>query len=124
MRYASLSFLCLLLLLGSFSARSQSIESVKNLGLTVIEIETIDHGLPTCDYVNHPAGNNGKSITNMTNVPGRLTMTRNHQVLYDSGDYEEDNSGMRIRIRGNASAWDHNPKPYKVKLEKKAALQD
>lgn len=122
MRYASLSFLCLLLLLGSFSARSQSIESVKNLGLTVIEIETIDHELPTCDYVNHPAGNNGKSITNMTNVPGRLTMTRNHQVVYDSGDYEEDNSGMRIRIRGNASAWDHNPKPYKVKLEKKADL--
>ena len=90
-------------------------------GLPVLYIQTVDSEEPTCDYVSAPAGCMGKSITNATKVPGRLTISKSGQVVYDSGDYIEDESGMTIRIRGNTSAYAEK-KPYKIKLQKKADL--
>ena len=114
---------CLLTAVGmTLAALSQSLEDIAALGLPVMEIETIDGEMPDCDYVHHPSGNIGKSITNMTKVPGRITIKTNGETVYDSGEFMEDVSGMRIRLRGNASAWDFNPKPYKIKLERKADL--
>ncbi|MBQ8990586.1 MAG: CotH kinase family protein [Prevotella sp.] len=93
-----------------------------NLGMPLMEITTVNGEEPTFRGIKHPPDNNGKTITDVTKVPGRVKITIGNEVVYDSGDYEEDLSGMKIRVRGNASAWDYNPKSYKIKLEKKADL--
>ena len=94
-------------------------------GLPVLYIQTIDGEEPTCDYVSAPAGCMGKTITNATKVPGRMIIYQHideiDSVLYDSGDYEKDVSGMTIKIRGNTSAY-ATKKPYKIKLQKKQDL--
>ena len=100
---------------------SISLDSIKSLGLPVITIETVDGEEPTCEYVDHPEGMAGYGIRNATKVPGRLTITLGDELLFDSGPYAKDSSGMRIKIRGNSSAWP-SKKPYKVKLEKTADL--
>lgn len=95
------------------------------IGLPVLCFETVDGELPTCDYVSAPAGCQGATITNATKVPGRLIVYQRldgiDSVMYDSGDYEKDISGMTIKIRGNTSAYDAK-KPYKIKLQKKFDL--
>lgn len=98
--------------------RQQLVEA----GLPIVEIITVDGEEPTCDYVRpEDPVNNGKSIANPTKVPGRIVITKDNNLLYDSGDYLEDVSGMTIRIRGNATAWEPQ-KPFKIKLQKKADL--
>ena len=97
-----------------------SIDSIYHAGLMVMNIETIDHEEPTCDYIKQ-SEDGPTSITNATKVPGRLRLFRDNEIVYDSGDYEDDVSGMTIKIRGNTSA--HlAKKSYKVKLQKKADL--
>ncbi|MBR2084385.1 MAG: CotH kinase family protein, partial [Muribaculaceae bacterium] len=58
-------------------------------------------------------------------VPGRMTIYQRidgvDSLMYDSGDYEKDVSGMTIKIRGNSSAY-YDKKPYKIKLQKKRDL--
>ena len=100
---------------------SISLDSIKSLGLPVITIETVDGEEPACEYVDHPEGMAGYGIRNATKVPGRLTITLGDEVLYDSGPYVKNVGGMRIKIRGNSSAWPRK-KPYKVKLEVGADL--
>ena len=100
---------------------SISLDSIKSLGLPVITIETVDGEEPTCEYVDHPEGMAGYGIRNATKVPGRLTITLGDEVLYDSGPYAKNIGGMRIKIRGNSSAYPQK-KPYKMKLEAGADL--
>ena len=100
---------------------SYTLDSIKSLGLPVITIETLDGEEPTCEYIDPPPGMEGYGIRNATKVPGRLTITLGDELLFDSGPYAKDSSGMRIKIRGNSSAWP-SKKPYKVKLEKTADL--
>jgi len=94
-------------------------------GLPVLCVETIDREEPTCEYVSHPPGCMGKGITNATKVPGRLVVYQaidgKDSVLYDSGEYENNVSGMTIKLRGNTSAYEAK-KPYKIKLQKKFDL--
>jgi len=59
---------------------------------------------------------------NLTKVPGRLVMTFGDSLLYDSGDYADEVSGMTLRIRGNTSAVAFDKKPYKINLQQKADL--
>ena len=102
-----------------------SLSSIINKGLPVLYVQTVDQEEPTCEYVSAPPGSMGRTIRNATKVPGRLTMYQYidgmDSVIYDSGDYEEDVSGMTIRIRGNTSAY-ADKKPYKIKLQKKKDL--
>ena len=94
-------------------------------GLPVIYVETVEGEEPTCDYVSAPPGCMSASIANATKVPGRLIVyyriADKDSIIYDSGDYEKDVSGMTIRIRGNKTAYDVK-KPYKIKLQKKHDL--
>lgn len=90
-------------------------------GLPVVKVVTIDGEAPTCEFVSAPEGCMGQSITNATKVGGRMTITQMGKTLYDSGDYEEDISGMTIKIRGNSSAW-KDKKAYKIKLQQAADL--
>ena len=101
------------------------LEDIISKGLPVLYIQTVDSEEPTCDYVSAPPGCMGKTIANATKVPGRMIIYQwideMDSVLYDSGDYVEDVSGMTIKIRGNTSAY-YAKKPYKIKLQKKKDL--
>ena len=94
-------------------------------GLPVLCVETVGAEEPTCDYVSAPAGCMGMAITNATKVPGRLVIYRRVEgmdsVVYDSGEYDNNVSGMTIKIRGNTSAYSAK-KPYKIKLQRKGDL--
>ena len=107
-------------------AESSSLPKTKtdvlNAGLPVVEITTVNGELPKYDVVDGSAyGHSVRSIMNATKVPGRLTISTKDGVLYDSGDFEKDMSGMTFKIRGNTSAL-RAKKPYKIKLQKKADL--
>jgi len=78
--------------------------------------------MPTYERAYAPDDGWGMGIKNATKVPGRLFMTIGDSLLYDSGDYSEDYSGMTIKIRGNSSAVAFDKKPFKIKLQKKADL--
>lgn len=101
------------------------LSNIISKGLPVLYVQTVDGEEPTCDYVSAPAGCMGKTITNATKVPGRMVIYQHvdnkDSLMYDSGDYDKDISGMTIRIRGNTSAYG-TKKPYKIKLEKKHDL--
>lgn len=90
------------------------------LGLPLVVINTLNDDEPTCDYVAGPYGI-GAGIKNATKVPGQLIIMKDSNVLYNSGSFEKDKSGMTIKIRGNTSAYNEK-KPYKIKLQKKADL--
>jgi len=89
--------------------------------IMVLRINTVNKEEPTCEYVSPPPGNNGAGIKNCTKVPGRLTASLGGKLLYDSGNYVADQSGMTIKIRGNTSAYGAQ-KPYKIRLQKKQDL--
>ena len=116
--------LCLLLSLSVISlslvmAETDVYSPIRSLGLPVLDIITNDGEEPTCNFVFAPEGAFGISIINNNKVPGRVVLTENGQIIYDSGEYVKDSIGMTIRIRGNTSAYYSSKKPYKIKLEKK-----
>lgn len=97
-------------------------EKLLETGLILLNIQTKDSEFPTCEYVSAPSGGSiGRGITNNKKVEGRLVLKQRDQILYDSGEYIEDESGMTIRVRGNSSAYS-DKKPYKIQLQKKADL--
>ncbi|MBR5716268.1 MAG: CotH kinase family protein [Bacteroidales bacterium] len=105
------------------SPLSIPLDSIRSLVLPVVTIETVDGEEPTCERAVPPEeeGAVGMGITNVTKIPGHLVITLGGDTLYDSGPYVKDSTGMRVKIRGNSSAWTPK-KPYKVKLERKADL--
>jgi hypothetical protein len=91
-------------------------------GLPVIVVNTVNDEEPTAEPINHPEGCLGTGITNATKVPGRVRIYFSGDVEnpdFDSGEYEEGQSGMTFKIRGNSSA-NSSKKPFKIKLQKKA----
>lgn len=77
---------------------------------------------PTFEVIYHPEGCEGISITSVTKVPGQVqVLAEDSTLLYDSGPYVQDTSGMTIKVRGNTSA-SMLPTPYKIKLQTKADL--
>ena len=109
---------------GDFKVTCQCDELSRSLlatGLTLVNITTDGGVEPTCEYVSHPEGCNGAGIKNATKVPGNLIIMKGEEILYSSGPYKKDESGMTVKIRGNTSAYP-TKKPYKIKLEKKKDL--
>ena len=104
-----------------FTSDTMTISTGLPAELMVLRIDTVNGEEPTCDYVSPPPGNNGAGIRNCTKVPGRLKVSLAGKVLYDSGEYVADQSGMTLKIRGNTSAYSAQ-KPYKIKLQKKKDL--
>ncbi|MBR6936260.1 MAG: CotH kinase family protein [Prevotella sp.] len=102
-------------------AQNVDFQTLRNIGLPVVVVETIDKEEPSCEYLTPNDGYQGYSIRNATKVPGRIQVIIGDNTIYDSGDYEEDVSGMTIKLRGNNSAFTEK-KPYKIKLQKKADM--
>lgn len=96
-------------------------DTLMNLGLPVLLVETIDGEEPSCDYLSIADGYPGNTITNVAKVHGRLCVVERGDTLYDSGNFVKNESGMTIKIRGNSSAF-YPKKPFKIKLQKKADL--
>ena len=93
------------------------------LGLPLVRITTTDGTEPTSEKIKHPEGNYiGASITNVVPKEGRVQIYRADTLWYDSGEYQKDESGLKIKHRGNTSAYYYQNKPFKLSLEKKADL--
>jgi spore coat protein CotH len=117
-------FVCCLLIckFTTLQADNDVIKKIESINLPVIHIETVNGEMPTYKRAETPDGCWGMGIKNITKVPGRLFMTLRDSIIYDTGNYVEDVSGMTIRVRGNSSAVAFDKKPYKIKLQKKYDL--
>jgi len=108
----------------SVGTSQMTLSDIIGYGLPVLCVETVDREEPTCERVYAPSGSWGSTI-NAEKVPGHMVMYKRiaggDSVLYDSGDYEKNVSGMTIKIRGNSSS-NADKKPYKIKLQKKYDL--
>ena len=89
---------------------------LRTINLPLVEIWTVDGVEPTATIVPAPSGMWGTTLRDNEYVYGRMRMSVNGEVIYDSGD-----SGMKMRLRGNSSGAEEK-KPYKVKLVQKADL--
>lgn len=107
--------------LSAQTTQQEYLAAIEEMDLPIMEIVTVDGEVPTYETVSAPAGCLGKSITNATKVPARMTLRRHDDIYYDSGDYVAKESGLTIKVRGNTSAYS-SKKPYKLKLQKKADL--
>lgn len=99
--------------------------SVAYTGLPLVEINTVDQEEPTAEYVSYEdyGGNYGKTLRNATKVPASMHIISNTgKVLYESGEYVKDESGLKLKLRGNTSATYGDKKPYKITLQKEADL--
>ena len=113
----------LILVLQNATCLAQTFEEVLGYGLPVVVVTTTDGEEPTSEIIDHPAGPwVGKGITNIVPKYGRVQVWRGDTVWYDSGDYVDGESGMKIRHRGNTSATTTGNRPFKLKLQKKADL--
>ena len=104
-----------------FAQNNFDITTVKNTGLTLVEITTENGVMPTCDFMEAPEGSMGVTCINQNKVPCRIIISKQNNILFDSGEYEKNVSGATIKIVGNTSALYDN-KPYKIKLQSKADL--
>jgi len=98
--------------------------SVAFTGLPLVEINTVDNEEPTAEYVSYEdyGGNYGRTLRNATKVPASMRIISNKgKVLYESGEYTKGTSGLKLKLRGNTSAYS-DKKPYKITLQKKADL--
>ena len=102
--------------------RTSAQETTEWPDIPLLTVTTEDGAFPTCDVIYPPEGCVGTGITNAEYVPGKLVMTLKGDTLYDSGEYVKDESGMRMKIRGNSTGATVGQKPYKIKLSKKFDL--
>ena len=110
-----ITFLCLLTI-------PTSVFGIVFPDLPVLNIVTVNGEMPTCTIIKAPEGCVGVSITDNDYVPGRMTVTLKGKTLYDSKEYIQGESGMRIKRRGNSTGAYLDQHPYKIKLSKKYDL--
>lgn len=92
-------------------------------GLPLICITTTDGTEPTSEVARYSIGSQtSSSITNVVPKEARMQIYRADTLWYDSGEYLKDESGIKIKHRGNTSAVRYNNKPFKLSLQKKANL--
>lgn len=96
-------------------------DSLSNMEIPLVVINTVDWEEPTCDVVTPPDGAWGSGIMNATKVLAGMQIILKGDTLYDSGEYVKKESGLTVKIRGNSSGR-KTKKPYKLKLQKKADL--
>ncbi|MBP5339503.1 MAG: CotH kinase family protein [Prevotella sp.] len=109
--------------LTSFAYDKPTKAELLQIGLPVLQIETINHEEPTYEKADPPQGCLEASIRNATKVPGRVVIeTLDDGIVFDSGEYLDKESGMTIKVRGNTSALFNPKKPYKIKLQKKGDM--
>ena len=108
----------------SFAQTAVPLDEVRQAGLRVVEITTVDGEEPEGKVIVKPGTEDNMNITNANKVACQIVISQGLDTLYDSGPYIKDSLGATIRITGNTSAYFSHPlnMPYKLKLEKKADL--
>ncbi|MBR5803665.1 MAG: CotH kinase family protein [Bacteroidaceae bacterium] len=101
---------------------SQYDSLLRNIQTPLIEIWTTEGKEPTGEHITAPEELWGVGLINNEYVTGHMKVSLNGITLYESGEYIEDISGIRIRLRGNTSSYYWEKKPYKIKLSKKEDL--
>ena len=91
---------------------------LRKIQTPLIEIWTIDGTEPTGTHITAPEGLWGIGLTNNEYLNGRMKISLNDITLYDSGEYIQDISGMRIKLRGNTSSYYWEKKYTKSKEER------
>jgi hypothetical protein len=124
-KFFTITFLAILLLAAGCkddkNNHSEPSPVPQNPELPTVMIETVNGEELTCELVQAPEGCLGQSIRNANKVGAKMVIVQDGQTLYDSGDYQESEKGVTIKIRGNSSAYKRK-KGYKLKLQKKADL--
>lgn len=122
MRY--IIFYILLFAIPVHSQTTISIDEVKQAGLHIIEITTVNGEEPEGIIIESPLFTGSYNMIYKNKVPCRIVISKNGKIMYDSGEYIKNTSGATIRINGNTTAYYSDPlnMPYKLKLEKTADL--
>lgn len=90
--------------------------------IPLLEILTENEEWPPFTLMDHPTGLMGNTVVNNKYVRGNLRLWKDHKLVYSTGDFNSGSYGMKLKIRGNSSAYYSNHKPYKIKLSRKADL--
>lgn len=107
---------------GVAQTQIEVLEQYCGLGLPLINITTADGEEPTSTGIMHPGDLNGASITDVVAKEARMQIYRADTLWYDSGEFIKDEAGIKIKHRGNTSAYYFKNKPFKLSLQKKADL--
>ena len=110
--------------LTTFAQEKIDIATVRQTGLWMVEIKTLNNEEPQGQPITHPVNPEVHNYIYTNKVPCRIIITAVNDTLYDSGEYEKNVSGATIRINGNTTAYysDELNMPYKLKLQKAADL--
>lgn len=96
---------------------------LRSIHLPLIIITTNDRVEPPYTVMETPEGFTGLTITGNSYVPARCVMLLDGDTIYDSGEYVDDASGCRIKVRGNTTAaLGGETPPFKLKFSKKVDL--
>jgi len=106
------------------SQSTVSLDEVKQAGLHIVEITTLNGEEPQGKNIESPLFPGSYNMIYSNKVPCRIIISKDNELLYDSGEYIKKTSGATIRINSNTSAYFSDPlnMPYKIKLEKAADL--
>ena len=120
-------FILLLLCFTTITVVSQNTityEQVRQAGLHIVEITTVNNEEPEGTIVESPLFPGSYNMVYKNKVPCKIVISKDGQIIYDSDEYIQKKSGATIRINGNTTAYFSYPQnmPYKIKLEKAADL--
>lgn len=106
------------------SQKTITYDQVKQAGLHIVEITTVNSEEPEGNIVESPLFPGSYNMVYKNKVPCQIVISNNGKILYDSDEYIKKTSGATIRINGNTTAYYSHPlnMPYKIKLEKAADL--
>lgn len=121
MKYMKTEFVAFFMSIMMLPLAAKAQDNEKWPDFPLLSVETVDGEEPTATVVYPPEGAFGVGILS-DYVQGRLVMTLGDKTIYDSGDYQKGESGIRMKIRGNTSGAALDQHPYKLKLSKKADL--
>ncbi len=124
MRNIFYSFLVCFTTLPVVSQNTINYNQVKQAGLHLVEITTVNNEEPEGLIITKPGDDENHNMTYKNKVPCRIVISLGEDVLYDSGPYVDNISGATIRINGNTTAYFSEPlnMPYRIKLESASDL--
>ena len=105
----------LFLLVCSSFCQAQTLDMLTAADLPLLDITTTDSIEPTADIAYPPEGQ-AITITNNKYITGRMVVTLKGDTLLDTGTWQKDIAGMKIKRRGNSTGANLLQHPYKLKL--------
>ena len=124
MRNFFISLLLCFTTLPTVAQKTITLNQVKQAGLHIVEITTVNNEEPEGTIVESPLFPGSYNMLYKNKVPCKIVISKDGQTLYDSDEYIKKTSGATIRINGNTTAYYSHPlnMPYKIKLDKAADL--